>query len=545
MTRRELKALITLAGRVDPSLQAAMLKATGASSQAASKIRGHWNKLGQALRTGAAGFLKGITATVAAGTVLAVAAFGAMGSAGLQYASDLTEAQNVVDVTFQEGAAVIENFAGRALQAYGVTTLEAKQYASTMGAMLKSMGLAGEETLVMSQNLAALAGDMASFYNLDGAEAFEKIRAGISGETEPLKQLGINLSVANLEAYALSQGITASYQSMSQADQAVLRYNYLLAVTADAQGDFARTSGSFANQQRLLQASLEQTSGEIMGQMMPALATGMQQLNGMIAAMDTRAVGSFAGELANLAVQFLPLVAQLLPAFGSLLMAVMPALLQLGQAVIPVVVQVVQALVQAATPLIPPLLNLVQMILPPLGSLLQAVMPLVSALASLFSAVLAPAIGAVSAVLTPVCQLIAKFAGPIADLAGKIASIFTGSVAEQTEQSIEMSRQQLGLYAQGGFSARPAIFGEDGLEVAIPIKRTPRSLGLLAKTAQLLGVTQAQDNRTARAVIQYAPQIHLEGQPEEGVRRALRRGFEDFRRWYGQLMADQQRLAWE
>ena len=93
---------------------------------------------------------------------------------------------------------------------------------------------------------------MASFYNLNSDEAFAKIRSGISGETEPLKQLGINMSVANLEAYAMAQGIDKSYDSMTQAEQVMLRYNYLLSVTGDAQGDFARTSGSFANQQKLL-----------------------------------------------------------------------------------------------------------------------------------------------------------------------------------------------------------------------------------------------------------------------------------------------------
>ena len=88
----------------------------------------------------------------------------------------------------------------------------------------------------MSTSMAGLAGDMASFYNLDYDTAFEKLRSGISGETEPLKQLGINMSVANLEAYALARGITTSYNKMTQAQQATLRYNYLMSVTADAGG---------------------------------------------------------------------------------------------------------------------------------------------------------------------------------------------------------------------------------------------------------------------------------------------------------------------
>lgn len=104
----------------------------------------------------------------------------------------------------------------------------------------------------MSKKLTELSADMASFYNLSNDMAFEKIRSGISGETEPLKQLGINMSVANLEAYALSQGIRTSFQNMDQASQTLLRYNYLLSVTGDAQGDFARTSNSWANQVKLM-----------------------------------------------------------------------------------------------------------------------------------------------------------------------------------------------------------------------------------------------------------------------------------------------------
>lgn len=76
-----------------------------------------------------------------------------------------------------------------------------------MGAMLTSTGIAREEIVGMSKDMVALAGDMASFYNLNSQEAFDKIRAGISGETEPLKALGINMSDANLEAFALSQNM--------------------------------------------------------------------------------------------------------------------------------------------------------------------------------------------------------------------------------------------------------------------------------------------------------------------------------------------------
>lgn len=207
------------------------------------------------------------------------------GKESIKLASDIQEVQNVIDVTFGQGAAEIEKFAKSAAEAFGLSELSAKQYTGTMGAMLKSSGLATSAAQEMSMALAGLAGDVASFYNLDTDTAFEKIRSGISGETEPLKQLGINMSVANLEAYALSQGITKSYNAMSQAEQVLLRYNYLLSVTTDAQGDFARTSGSFANQVRLLQLNFDQLRIALGSALIPIAQAVLPSINAIIAGL--------------------------------------------------------------------------------------------------------------------------------------------------------------------------------------------------------------------------------------------------------------------
>ena len=194
-------------------------------------------------------------------------------------ASDLVEVQNVVDVAFGANADSINKWSRTALTQFGLNELSAKQFAGTMGAMLKSSGLTGDAVAGMSMKIAELAGDMASFYNLDPTEAFTKLRSGISGETEPLKQLGINMSVANLEAYALSQGLKVKYNDMSQAAQMTLRYQYLLQATADAQGDFARTSQTFANQQRLAEENTKKLSASIASLLLPALTMGYQVMN--------------------------------------------------------------------------------------------------------------------------------------------------------------------------------------------------------------------------------------------------------------------------
>lgn len=208
---------------------------------------------------------------------------------GIDYASDLAEVQNVVDVTFGSATEAINSWSKECLAAYGMNEVSAKRYAGTIGAMLKSSGLAGDAIVDMSKDMVSLAGDMASFYNLDLETAFEKIRSGISGETEPLKQLGINMSVANLEAYALSQGITTAYNEMSQAEQVMLRYNYLMSTTADAQGDFARTQDSYANQTRLLSESWLEFTGIMAEQLLPVLTTIVSWLNNIVAFLTENA----------------------------------------------------------------------------------------------------------------------------------------------------------------------------------------------------------------------------------------------------------------
>lgn len=250
------------------------------------------------LKTSVGGMAGGVS--VMLGNLAADAAKGILSGAmayvngAIEAASNLQEVQNVVDTTFGDNATSINEWAKAAKDAYGIGELKAKQYTSTMGAMLKSMGLTADETLDMSEGVAGLTGDMASFYNLDHGEAFEKIRAGISGETEPLKQLGINMSVANLEAFALAEGIETSYSKMSQGDQAILRYKYLMKATADAQGDFKRTSAGLANQQRILETTQNELAASI-GELFLPVATAATGAMITLTSAAATAVNNIAG----------------------------------------------------------------------------------------------------------------------------------------------------------------------------------------------------------------------------------------------------------
>ena len=184
--------------------------------------------------------------------VVSLTALGRLGAQAIEVASNLEEVQNVVDVSFGKMADDVNWFAKNAMTSFGLSELAVKKTASTFMAMSNGMGIAQQAGKLMSTQLTALTGDMASFYNTTEEMASIALASVFTGETETLKKFGIVLTEANLNAYALSKGIKTSYQNMSQAQKVALRYNYVMQATANAQGDFARTSISWANQIRVL-----------------------------------------------------------------------------------------------------------------------------------------------------------------------------------------------------------------------------------------------------------------------------------------------------
>lgn len=258
----------------------------GEAEKKAGKLNSQTEKLSANVEKANGGFtmMKATLANLAANAVTGI--FSQMKRAAgeaVEFASDLVEVQNVVDVTFGAQSRVIDDWSQKTLEAFGLNELSAKRYSSTIGAMLKSSGVSGDSLLKMSKNIAQLSGDMASFYNLSGDEAFEKIRSGISGETEPLKALGINMSVANMDAFAKQQGLDKTYAKMSQGEQVLLRYQYLLAQTGDAQGDFARTQDSYANQTKLMEENWKALTGTIAAQFLPVMTKAASKINSLLA----------------------------------------------------------------------------------------------------------------------------------------------------------------------------------------------------------------------------------------------------------------------
>jgi phage-related protein len=188
---------------------------------------------------------------------LAVAAFSVkaivnFGKECINLGSDLTEVQNVVDVTFGSLNTEVNRFAENAITQFGLGQTVTKKYVGTFGAMAKAFNFSNKEALAMSETLTGLTGDVASFYNLSSDEAYTKLKSVFTGETETLKDLGVVMTQNALDRYALANGYGKTTSKMSEQEKVALRYKFVLDKLNIANGDFARTSDSWANQTRVL-----------------------------------------------------------------------------------------------------------------------------------------------------------------------------------------------------------------------------------------------------------------------------------------------------
>lgn len=213
----------------------------------------------------------------------------ALGKQAVELSSDMFEVQNVINNVFKESSEDINDFCDNAAAKFNLTSLEAKKMTGVFGGMLSASNLTGEAQREMSKNLTALTGDLASFYNMSTSDVYAKLQSGLQGNVSAMRSFGVSMTVANLEAYALSQGITTSYKDMDQATKTTLRYNYMLRQLSVAQGDFARTAGSWSNQVRTLSGNFKQLLSIIGGGIIKALYPALIVLNQIISAAVTAA----------------------------------------------------------------------------------------------------------------------------------------------------------------------------------------------------------------------------------------------------------------
>ncbi len=219
-----------------------------------------------------------------------------LGKQAIDTASQLTEVQNVVDTTFGNYSQMVEDMAKTSIQDYGMSELTVKKISSRFQAMGTAMGFPQKQMAGMSVELTKLAGDMASFYDVSQNDVAKALQSVFTGETEPVRKFGLDVTNATLKQWALNNGLNANISSMSQAEKAMLRYQYVMANTTAAQGDFAKTSGSWANQVRILAENFKALGSVVGNVLINAFKPVIQFLNKVVVAV-TSAVETIANAL--------------------------------------------------------------------------------------------------------------------------------------------------------------------------------------------------------------------------------------------------------
>lgn len=244
-----------------PSNIQKVIAATDGATKASSKSAKSYMSLSSQLN----GFMRSAAKLV---SLKAIATY--LGNAAEKFNS-YYEAANLFGVSMKGLTGEASTFINKMETLLGIDPTEAMNNMATIQGLTTSFGMASDKAYVLSKNLTQLGYDLASLKNIPVAESFTKIQAAISGELEPIRRLGVDISNARLQQELLNLGYSQSVSTLSQADKAVLRYIAIMKQTTDAQGDFARTLSSPANMIRILQAQLNSLARAVGSLLYPAL----------------------------------------------------------------------------------------------------------------------------------------------------------------------------------------------------------------------------------------------------------------------------------
>jgi phage-related protein len=257
-----------------------------------------------------------------------------IGAATIGMASDMEESRSKVQVVFGDWAEDVEHFAAGAATNLGMSEEAALSAAGTYGNLFTSMGMGKEASTEMSTGLVTLAADLASFNNMDPTEVLDKLRAGLTGETEPLKSLGVNLNQASIEAKAMEMGLLGANGELTASAKAQASYALIMEQTKNAQGDFARTSDGLANSTRIVKAQIADAGAKIGTMLLPFALQAVEVIRNLVTWFSNLSPGVMTTILvvAGLAAAIGPLifiVGSLITSFT----AIMPVLATVGAAI--------------------------------------------------------------------------------------------------------------------------------------------------------------------------------------------------------------------
>lgn len=215
------------------------------------------------------------------GAVGAIAGFGAEMQKMIQLGSNAEETFSKFNNIFGDFAETTRAELDAFGAAVGRNKFELQEFAAGFGALVTGMGMGGQEAGAFSVELTKLTTDLSSFHNVAEKDVAEALRAGIIGETEPLRRFGVVLNQAAVDAELLRMGIEGGAKAATESEKAQARLNLILAATTSAQNDAAETSGSFANQMRALQAAIAEAETEIGKNLLPVVTPLVSMLGGL------------------------------------------------------------------------------------------------------------------------------------------------------------------------------------------------------------------------------------------------------------------------
>lgn len=250
-------------------------KASGSATKAVGGLGLQGRVSGQALRAGI-----GVAAGTAAVALLQFA------KSGVAAQRDLQEQVAASTVVFGKNAGEVQKWAKGGATAFGQSQRAALEAANGFGTLFETLGIGSDLTAKFSQGFSQLAGDLASFKNTSIEDATQALRSGLVGEAEPLRKYGVLLNETAVKNKALELGIRGTNGVLSEQEKVFVRAQIVLEQTGKAQGDFARTSGSLANQQRVLGAQMENLSATFGRALIPLVTEGIKTLNGLAGAVQ-------------------------------------------------------------------------------------------------------------------------------------------------------------------------------------------------------------------------------------------------------------------